>query len=156
MNKLKFKFIFGGGLLILGAVWLLLGPQDNTTNDEGKLRQMVRAQRSAWRIRKIEGYLPLFLIRKLRLEGSRIDNEELAQAHKKALVTSGFLTNVSVAITNLSLKATNRYAATVEMGQRFRRVRGIDYWSFHMQSNQAIITCRPKDIARIQTVVGIP
>jgi hypothetical protein len=117
---------------------------------------MVRAERSSSRIHSIEKYLPLFLITKLRLEHSRLDKEELARTRREALLASGFLTNASVIITNLPPTATNRHSAFLEVYRRFRTLRGIDYWSFHMRSNQAIIICRPSDLPRIQSGIEVP
>ena len=159
MSKRKFKFIVGGlagCLLALVGICIVRSPQE-ADNDQGKLRQVVRAQRSSSRIRQIERFLPLFLITKLRLEGRRLSNEDLARDQVKALLTSGFLTNASFVVTNLPRTATNRYAAHVELACRLRKLRGLDYWSFSMYStNRAGVTCRPCDLPRIERALQVP
>lgn len=104
----------------------------------------------------MERHLPLFLITTLHLERSRISNEELARTQWEALLVSGFLTNASVTITNLPLTATNKWSTFLEVARRFRRARGIDYGSFYMQGNRAIITCRPNDLPRIRSQIEVP
>ena len=157
MSKRKFKIIvagLAGCLLTLLSIYVLRSLQE-PDDDQGKLRQVVRAQRSSSRIRQIERFLPLFLITKLRLEGRRIRNEELAREQVQALLTSGFLTNASLVVTNLP--ATSRHAAAVELHRRFRKLRGLDYWSFTMHStNRAVVTCRSCDLPRIESGVQVP
>src|SRR5436190_24401145 len=63
VSKRKFKIIVGGlagCLLALVGIYIVRSPQE-ADNDQGKLRQVVRAQRSSSRIRQIERFLPLFL-----------------------------------------------------------------------------------------------
>jgi hypothetical protein len=144
-----------GCLLVVAAVWLLRSPK-NATNDEERLREMVRAERAGSRIRSIERYLPLFVIEKLRLDVSWLHKEEFVETQRSALLASGFLTNVSFTLTNLPRTATKNNSTFLEVHRRLRALRGIDYWSFHMQSNQAIITCRPGDLPRIRSGIEVP
>jgi hypothetical protein len=117
---------------------------------------MVHAERWSSRTYSIEQHLPHFLIQTLRLEGLRLRNEELARTNKEALLGSGFLTNASIAITNLPRAATNEYSTCLEVVRRLRLLRGRDYWAFYMRSNQAIITCRPCELEHIKGRVETP
>jgi hypothetical protein len=155
VSKRIFKLALVGCLLATVSVWFLRSPE-NPRDDGQKFRQMVRAERWSSRIHSTERHLPLFLITALRLEGSRLSNEELARTQREALLASGFLTNASLTITNLFLTATNRPSAFLEVYRRLRMLRGIDYWSFHMQSNQVVVTCRPSDVPRIRSWIEVP
>ena len=155
MIKRKVKIVLVGCLLALVAFWVL-SQLANSSGDERKFRQLVRAERWSSRIHSIERFLPLFLIEKLRLEPLRLGNEERGRADKDALLGSGFLTIASIPITNLPPVATDKHSTLLEVYRRLRVLRGIDYWSFHMQSNRAIITCLPRDLERIKAGVENP
>lgn len=157
MSKSTSKVALVGCLLAVVVVALcIVLSQESTKADESRFRQMVRAERWSSRIRSTERYLPLFLIKALRLERSRLDNEDAAQTHREALLSSGFLTNAILAITNLPVTASNRQLVFLEIYRRFRTLKGIDYWSFHIETNRAITTCRPRDVTRIRTAIETP
>jgi hypothetical protein len=155
-RSLAIHFVTFGAAVALLCSGCSKRPPENPSDDSQKFQQMVRAEHWSSRIRSAERYVPLFLITALRLEGSRLSNEEIARTQREALLASGFLTNASLTVTNLPLIASNRHLAFLEVHRRLKALQGIDYWSFHMESNQAVVTCRPSDVPRVQSRIGVP
>jgi hypothetical protein len=158
VKKSVFKFAFIGCLLALGAaaIWQL-APSHSAEGDEQRFSRMRRAQQRIPRIRSLERYLPLFLIMKLHLEGSRLKNEDLASEEEKALLASGFLTNACIKITDLPAIATTRFLCAQELSKRLQTLPSATYWHFTMEkTNLACVICRPGELLRIRRRIELP
>jgi len=66
-----------------------------------------------------------------------------AEAQEEALLGSGYITNVSITVTNGSESKQNLSQITYRLR---KALQGADVWSFHMASNQVVITCRTRDV----------
>jgi hypothetical protein len=156
MRKRKFQIIFIGCLLAVLAFWLLRPPNQGT-GDEQRYRQMLRAQGWGWRLNSAQKQLPGALVRLFRVANLKQTYVDKADAQAEALLASGYLTSVSITITNLPLTATNEKSSLAEVQRRLRScLQGDAFCSFYMQSNQALITCRTSDLALFRRALQSP
>lgn len=148
--------MLAGCLLAVLAVWVL-GTAVKKTGDEQRYRQFLRAEDWASRLNSAQKRLPSPLVRLLHIANLQTRYEHKAQAQAEALLASGYLTNVSITITNLPPAATNEKSALVEVQRRLRTgLRGVDFWSLYMESNRAVIACRSSDLPIVRRVVESP
>jgi len=132
------------------ALWLL-GSAGSATTDEERYQQWQRPIDSMTRVAFLQHHLPNNVSRILHLsalEQRYVDkNEDIEQA----LLTSGYLTNVDIAVTNAGPPRT-------QIADRLRKATGTNHvkWEFHVRSNALVVlTCRPEDVALcVRAVAG--
>jgi hypothetical protein len=117
---------------------------------------MVRSADWGWRLRSAEKHLPGALVRLLHIVKLESRYFAKAQAQEEALLASGYLTNTVVGITNLPATAADEKSRLVEVQRRVRAGVRIDFLSFYIQSNHAVVTCRSKDLALVRTAIENP
>ncbi len=91
------------------------------------------------------------------LQISRLRNWFLARAEAQEgqLLASGYLTNVSISITNLTAIASDEKSYLAELQRRFQS-RHIDYITYSVESNSAMVICRSGDLAAIRAAIAAP
>ncbi len=155
MSKHRFKIIIVGCLLVVIAVWALR-PHQSTIDDEQRFRQMLSAGNWGWRLRSAERRLPNPLVRLLHISNLKEKYLDKAQAHENALFASGYLTKASISISNLPATATNEKLCRVEVQRRLQAGAHADYLSFYMETNQAVVTCRSRDLVLVRAAIQNP
>jgi len=155
MRRRKLHFALAGCLLVLLAVWMLLPPAKEK-DDEQRFRQMVRTTEWGWRFHSAQRRLPTALARLLHLPDLRTSFMRKAETEEQALLTSGYLTNASVTISNLPTGAADEKSCLLEVQRRLRGGVHVDYLTFYMESNQAIVTCRSRDLAGLRAAIQKP
>ena len=129
-------------LLIAAAVWGL-GSLRNPTSDEARYQQWQRPVGSWARLVFLEHHLPATLSKAFHLpalEQRYLDKNEKIE---EALVTSGYLTNVHIAVSNAG-------ACRTQIADRLRQATRKDHakWEFFIRSNAVVVlTCRPQDVS---------
>jgi hypothetical protein len=176
MRRHKFQIVSLGCLLAILAIWVLRSAQD--TGDEVRYRQMVHASVWGSRFESAEAQLPGSLVRLFHITNIKTRYIGEYKARQEALLASRYLTNALITITNLpphshftipppipisekaaGIFAERQYEASAALGveRRLRMLlRGVDSWSFYMASNQAVVTCRTSDVARIRRAIQGP
>jgi hypothetical protein len=77
--------------------------------------------------------------------------------HKDALLRSGYLTNISVVITNQPPRIINEMSIAAEAGRRLKLVStDSEFWPFHVETNGLQMTCPSRDILRIRRALQTP
>jgi len=156
MKKRWLQIVILAGVLALVAVWALyyLGKPEN---DETRYQRWLQANISTLKLHKAERRYPGLLVRLLRLAGLEDRYAAKAEDLEKALLASGYITNASITVTNLSVTATDERTRLVEITLRLqRRLRGVDFWGCGVESNQVSLTCRTKDWPLIRRAVESP
>jgi hypothetical protein len=154
MRRRKFQIILIGCLLVIVGV-LVLRPTDNRS-DHDRYLQLLRTKDWRWRLNSAQKQLPGPLVRLFHIANLKKSCQENAQAQEEALLASGYLTNASITITNLSFAAVDEKRSMAEVSHRLRAsLRGVNY-SFYMESNQAVITCRTSDLILIRQAIESP
>jgi hypothetical protein len=112
----------------------------SSVSDEGNYTEWRRTIRSASRIMSVERHLPQSFSRFFRLPNLEEKYVDQHSALGDSLVASGYLTNVSITMTN-------------PQGQRMQIVNRLtkafpgrdNEWEFYIRSNTTlVITCRPQ------------
>jgi hypothetical protein len=155
MRIRKSHLMLTGCLLGLLAVWVLW-PAGRPKDDDQRFRQMVRSADWGWRLRSAEKHLPGPLVRLLHIPKLKSGYMEKAQAQEEALFASGYLTNANITITNLPVTSDDEKSCLAEVQRRLRARARIDFLSFYMRTNQAVVTCRSRDLALVWTALENP
>jgi hypothetical protein len=154
--RYKFQIILVGCLLVILAVCMLRDTGDGT-GDERRYRQVLRAEVWVGRLNSAQKRLPSPAVRLLHIANLKKSYMDKAEAQAEALLASGYLTNASITITNLPAPAINEKSTLAEVQRRLRTgLRGVPSWSFYMESNRVVITCRSSDLAQIRRAIESP
>ncbi len=143
-----------GCLLSLLAVWVVWPRKAN--DDEQRFRQMLSAGNWGWRLRSAERRLPSPLVRLLHISHLKEKCLDKAQSQEEALFASGYLTKASISISNLPVTATNEKLRLAEVQRRLQAGIHADYLSFYMETNQAVVTCRSRDLPLVRAAIENP
>jgi len=133
--------ILSVALLIVGAVWAPSSAK-NATSNEARYQQWQRPIDTWVRLVSLERHLPSGFSKAFRLSALEQRCLDKAEKIEEALVTSGYLTNVPVAVPNAS-------AFRTQIGNRLRKATETNHvkWGFFIRSNEVVVlTCRPQDV----------
>jgi hypothetical protein len=131
--------ILSVALLIAAAVWVL-GSARNATSDEARYRQWLRPVGSWSRLVFLERRLPTCLSKAFHLRALERRYLDKNEKIEDALVTSGYLTNVAIAVSNAG-------SCRAQIASRLGRATHAK-WEFSIHSNAVVVlTCRPQDVA---------
>jgi hypothetical protein len=155
MRTRKSQLVLAGCLSALLAIWMLW-PAGKEKGDDQRFRHLLRSADWGWRFRSAEKRLPSPLVRLLQVPRLRSRYLEKARVQEEALLASGCLTNTSVTITNLPVTAINEKQCLAEIQGRLRAGVHVDYLSFYMETNRAIVTCRSRDLALVRAAIQNP
>jgi hypothetical protein len=146
MSKRRLLVLLAAGVLVCALLWLFFSRPGGNTDGE-KYRSMQRLHRLAIQAYSAEQSRLGAPLRWLRL-ADRCD--ERFDARRDELLASGYLTNLSVELSN----AAGRKAYV------FKQVTGVERGSDAMMcglafsSNSVAITCRPQDAGRFRQVLA--
>lgn len=139
MSKRKIQAAAVGSFLVLVAVWYFAATPTAKT-DEARYRQLISTARAHGRALSIERRLPGNLVRFFHLDDLESKYRERYDAQKQALVSSGYLVEVSLVVTNRPvLQALNLVQKAFQGTGAFYAIRG-SAWT-----NEIVVTCRPED-----------
>jgi hypothetical protein len=155
MKARKSQFVLAGFLLALFAIWFLWSTGKEKDDDQ-RFRQMLRSAEWDGRFGSAEKRLPSLLVRLLQIQRLKSRCLDKARVQEEALLASGYLTNASVTIPNLPVEATNEKSCLAEILRRLRAGVHVDYLSFYMESNRAMVTCRSRDLALVRAAIQNP
>src|SRR5436190_14668739 len=110
MRRRKLQIVLVACLLGILVIWVLQAARRGTS-DEQQYRQMLRAEVWGGRLNSAEKRLPRFLVRMLHIANLKSKYMDKARRRYEALLASGYLTSVSITITNLPVTATNENAS---------------------------------------------
>ncbi len=140
MSKRKIQAIAVASLLVLVAVWYFTTTPTAKT-DEARYRQLIGTARSHGRALSIERRLPKNLVRLFHLDDLETKYRERYDALKQALVSSGYLVEVSLVVTNRPVLQTFYLVQKAFQGTgAFYAIRG-SAWT-----NEIVVTCRPENV----------
>jgi hypothetical protein len=129
-------------LLAAAVLWALNTPR-KATSDEARYRQWQRPIDSWVRVVFVERHIPSGLSTVLRLPALEQRYLDKYERISEALKTSGYLTNVHIAMSNAGSQRT-QIAAPL---RRATQASGAK-WEFYVRSNTVVVlTCRPQDVA---------
>ncbi len=156
MKRRKFQFILVGLVLAVFAAWLF-GAVGRGRGDEQRYREMRRAMAWDLRLRSAEERLPSALVRLLGVRNLQRSYMRKGQADQKALLASGYLTNATITVTNLSAAATNGVSCVREVLTRLRAAGQAHFLlGGGLHSNQAEIICRSEDLVLVRRAIERP
>jgi len=139
MSKRKTQAIAVASLLVLATVWYFTATSTAKT-DEARYQQLIGTARLHGRALSIQRQLPSNLVRLFHLDDLEAKYRERYDAQKQALVSSGYLVEVSVVVTNRPvLQAFNLVQKAFQGTGVFYAIRG-SAWT-----NEIVVTCRPED-----------
>ena len=155
MRKHKLQLVLFGCLLVILAVWILT-PTAMGTVDEQRYRQMRRASNWSSHLHSARRHLPGFLVHLLDRANLEKHYADKARAQEQALLSTGYLTNASITITNLPVTANNELSCLNELGRRLRAGDHVEFVFFYFRTNQAVVTCRSQDLPSVRTAIETP
>ena len=131
------------GVCCLGLALLWIANNRNFAKEEADCREWKRTLERGAKVQALSSTLPEPLVRLLRLAAVENRYFERSESLQNALLSSGYLTNLCVALTNSSV---TRYQIFSALQQAARGTSAEGYWSAGIRSNTLIVvTCRTKD-----------
>jgi len=118
---------------------------------------MVMQFKWAYRLRSTRTWLPIPL--KDLLGISKVQSRCLSQgmANEAFLLTSGYLTNATITITNFPITANTKSLRFNEVKRRMQSGPPQNYYSYYsVESTQVVITCCVKDFSLIRKRLTTP
>ena len=146
MNGERRRIRLAGGivaaLLMITVLWLFL-PVSAPKTDEAKFQRWKQTARLFGRVNWWERQLPPILVQQLNLRS--LDQKYLNEhwSLEEALTDSGYLTNLSIAVTNAPLNGVMCSNVVEEMRKAFK---SRDEWALSVRGNAFVIRCRPQDV----------
>jgi hypothetical protein len=99
--------------------------------------------------------MPKPLVKLLQVSRLRTWFMAKAEAQEGKLLGSGYLTNASISMTNLTSIASDEKSYLAELQRRLQS-RHIEYITYSVESNNAMVTCRSTDLATIRAAIAGP
>ena len=141
MSKRKRSIVFLVCLLACFFLWIC-HDSGESESDEVKYQNWVRTGSVRWRLVTWERRLPAPLAGILRRTGLARKYENNAEAQEEALLRSGYLVRVSIAVTNESKLNMNQVSASL-LKAIPKDAGGTYFWC---DTNRIVITCRTQDV----------
>ena len=125
---------------LLFWIYRSLAPRDDA---QAKIEHWQRSNRRCSVAFSVERRLPANLVRLLRIKEIEHRYWDEQEDLREALVASGYLTNVSITVTN---PLSRRTQLAARLTKAFKGVE--NEWQFYVRSNQeVVVTCRPEHVA---------
>ena len=141
MSKRLFQ-VLAVALPTIAVLWALYSPKQ-PKGDESKYQQWMKPMKSYSTLVSVERYLPTSLSRYLQLPALEQRYLDKHLEICEALLVSGYLTNVEIAVTNATASQMQIVARLNKVSQRNHAK-----WEFSVRSNAVVVlTCRPQDVA---------
>jgi hypothetical protein len=141
MGKRKLQFIVVICLLGMFLLWIAVGY--DSQSEEANCREWKHNLERAAKVQVLRHRLPEPLVRLFRLPALESRFFDRSESLKNTLLSSGYLTNLCLALTNSSV---SRYQIFSSLQQAAKGTSAEQYWDAGITSNTLIVvTCRTKD-----------
>ena len=127
-------------IVLLWVVFPVSAPKTDEARYEGWKHTSVMAGRAFW----WERHLPPMVVRQFNLQALEEKYWNEHESLGDALVESGYLTNVAIAVTTVPTNFVMRAKVADQLRKAFE---GRDEWTFWVHSNAVVVECRPEHVA---------